>query len=130
MNQDGQVIYYAIQGKYINQKRTSEHYRGWFFHADSDVNWFVNGELVLPKNKNDDPTACGNMWQHYGYFGVTNKKAAIRWLNKTIKHHEKMLLKNHPKIKDQEKYKCKWRIVKITKTQKTEPILEMINYGE
>ena len=131
MRKDGEATFYTIQAKYIEEDKHAPYYADWFGHIDSEN---CNCNLMRfkhPKNTNNDPTACGSIWQSYDYHGVTNQKAAMVWLNRAMKYHEFRLLKEHPKNAEERKhYRCKWRIVKITITKKTVPILEMLNYKE
>lgn len=135
MRKDGKLVFYAIQAKYCERDSDSESYNRWFVHTDciESFNWIPESPHVkydYSISSHDDPTAGGHAWQVYGEFGVTNLKAAEKWLKKVQIYHEY----RHKKSADKErtyrrkeylkKYACIFRIVRITKTQYTEPIVE------
>jgi len=117
-----EVEYYAIQGKFI--KPIFDYLKDkWFEHIDS-VSAGIFGIPVTVRTKtipgDDDPTEFGSIYQQYGVHGVTKLDAAKFWLKETIKQHTKKNEENE--LKGIESLECTFRIVKVTRIQKVEPI--------
>ena len=143
MRKDGSITYYTIVAKYINRDEHDAYYQKWFQHIDATtcIDWNPETKRYRDsynektsylgqyfKSNRDNPNCGGYVWQNYGPYGVTNLPAAEKWLNILLPYHQWALDKsskeNGRKTREQKVYKkkmeCEFRIVKITKTQKTE----------
>jgi len=132
MRRDGSIVYYTILAKYIDSRSH------WFVHVDAEdsLNWNSNTKesfgwhdpaRLQYTNRHDDPTVSGFVWQRYGFYGVTNLKAAIRWFENVVPYHkwrvEKASKREGTKYLQRKyirKYTCEFKIVRIRQTKKTE----------
>jgi len=138
MRKDGSITYYTILARWVNSND-----KKWFLHNDviTCIHWnpktkkyfdpYHEKESYLGKDyksNRDDPSCSGYLWQNYGDNGVTNLPAVERWLKVLLPYYQWRLdieLKGErSSSSEQKEYKrkmeCEFKIVKITKTQKTE----------
>jgi len=142
MRVDGDIVYFQLQAKYEKQE-IHKQYRGWFVHNDCEgsFHWDLRSKKLLsitdffnkyPKFNGcpgTSPTANGYLWQKYGIHGVTTLKAAKHWLKKAKGYHAwRLTQRGYHSMndfeplskKEQDKARCEFRIVRVTKSQKTE----------
>jgi len=125
MRRDGKVTFWVVLARWKRRReRTSDN--EWFYHTDCNVPPRQRGtKWSYPyRIPNDDwnPTACGTCWQHWGFNGVMNEKAGIRWLNFVREQH---LERHRADVKEDPEAKrlaCEFRLFKRTMSRTTEEV--------
>jgi len=104
---DCDITYYQVQAQYTHRNTNEDE---WFLPSIAEGMFGV-------KNKDKDPTACGNCWQKTGIHGVYTEEAGITWLEWTKRKYL-----NESKKALQISVPLMFRLVKVHSIKTTEII--------